>query len=196
MYNHILRIDSSARFEESVSRLLATELIDRLEPNRVTTRDLVDGVPLLEPVAIAGMSMSREKIDKAHGEALAFGQTLIDELEVSDALVIAMPIYNFGPPAALKAWADQVARSGITFRYTEAGPIGLVADRPTYVVVASGGVPVTSTMDWATGWITQFLNFLGITSITVIDAGQLNSAFDEKLSAARDHIDSLARQAA
>ena len=76
--------------------------------------------------------------------------------------VIGLPIYNFGPPAAMKAWADLVARAGTTFRYTETGPEGLVANKPVYVIVASGGVPIGSPMDLSSTWLTTFLGFLGL----------------------------------
>ena len=77
-------------------------------------------------------------------QVLAPGDALIEQLETADVLVISVPMYNFGPPAALKAWVDLVVRAGRTFQYGETGPEGLLADRPVYVVVSSGGVPLGS----------------------------------------------------
>ena len=105
--------------------------------------------------------------------------------------MIGVPIYNFGPPAALKAWADLVARAGTTFRYTESGPEGLVADKPAYVIVASGGVPVGSPMDYSSTWLTTFLGFLGIGDVTMLAAGQLNVDPEGALTAARDLVDAV-----
>jgi FMN-dependent NADH-azoreductase len=97
---------------------------------------------------------------------------LIAELEAADTIVIGVPLYNFGIPAALKAWIDLIARARRTFRYTEAGPEGLLKDKKAYLVVASGGVPVGSDYDFATGYLRHVLGFVGITDVTVIDAGQ------------------------
>ena len=123
--------------------------------------------------------------------ALAIADEFIAELVDADAVVIGLPIYNFGPPAALKAWADLVARAGTTFRYTETGPEGLVNDKPVYVIVASGGVPVGSPMDLSSTWLTTFLGFIGLTNVEVVAAGQLNVDPEGALDAARDLVDSV-----
>ncbi|MBL4544479.1 MAG: NAD(P)H-dependent oxidoreductase [Oceanicaulis sp.] len=61
------------------------------------------------------------------------------ELKAADQIVIGMPIYNFSIPASLKAWIDQIARARETFRYSEAGPEGLLTGKTAWIVVASGG---------------------------------------------------------
>ena len=103
--------------------------------------------------------------------------------------MIGLPIYNFGPPAAMKAWADLVARAGTTFRYTATGPEGLVANKPVYVIVASGGVPIGSPMDLSSTWLTTFLGFIGLTDVTVIAADQLNVDPEVALANARERVD-------
>jgi FMN-dependent NADH-azoreductase len=97
--------------------------------------------------------------------------------------VIATPIYNFGVPASLKAWIDQVARARLTFRYTENGPQGLLAGKKAYVLVATGGTEVGSAIDFATPWLKFVLGFLGITDVELIaaDRGMLRG------DAARQH---------
>lgn len=188
----ILRLDSSARRTGSASRELASRLIDRLTGDTVViARDLADGVPLLGESTLAAMWTPPADRTDDHRAELAVADAYIDELMTADAIVIGMPIYNFGPPAALKAWADLVARAGTTFRYTEHGPEGLIADKPVFVVVASGGVPVGSPMDQASPWLRTFLGFLGLRDVTVIAAEQLNVDPDGAIAAARDRIDGV-----
>lgn len=187
----ILRIDSSARRGDSVSRQLASRLIDRIPGDvTITERDLASGVPLLSESTLAAMWTPADQRTDEQTAELAVADEYIAELIAADAVVIGLPIYNFGPPAAMKAWADLVARAGTTFQYTATGPQGLVPDKPVYVVVASGGVPVGSPMDLASTWLTTFLGFLGLTNVTVVAADQLNVDPDGALAAAQSKIDS------
>jgi FMN-dependent NADH-azoreductase len=84
-----------------------------------------------------------------------------------------MPMYNFGMPAALKAWIDLIARPKVTFAYTEGGPVGLLEGKRAIVAVASGGVPVGAPIDFATPHLQQVLKFVGIDDITVHTAKDL-----------------------
>ncbi|MFK7919880.1 MAG: FMN-dependent NADH-azoreductase [Ilumatobacter sp.] len=188
----ILRIDSSARHGDSVSRELVSRLIDRIPGDTTTTqRDLTNGVALLSEDTLAAMWTPAVDRSDAQNTELSAADQYISELMDADAVVIGLPIYNFGPPAALKAWADLVARAGTTFRYTETGPEGLVADKPVFIVVASGGVPVGSPMDLASGWLTTFLGFLGLTNVTVIAADQLNVDPEGAVATARANVDAV-----
>ena len=174
-----------------MSRELATRLIGRFGDVDVTTRDLADGVPLLSEETLQAMWTPADQRTPAQNEQLSIADEFIAELVSADAVVIGLPIYNFGPPAALKAWADLVARAGTTFRYTEQGPEGLVPDKPVYVIVASGGVPVGSPMDLSSTWLTTFLGFLGLTNVEVVAADQLNVDPDGALDAARNLVDAV-----
>ncbi len=109
----------------------------------------------------------------------------------SDVIVIGAPIYNFGVPGAVKAWMDLIARAGRTFSYSETGPVGHLTGKKAYIVSASGGVALGSEADFATPHLTLFLGFLGITDITVIDAGGL-MADPDKIQKAHDQIRQLA----
>jgi len=193
---NILRIDASARHEGSASRELADRLIARLstqtangnEPT-VSVRDLTSGIPLLGEQTLAAMwTPEADRTDAQHAE-LTHADAAIAELFAADTIVIGLPIYNFGPPASFKAWADLVARAGTTFQYTETGPVGLIPNKPTYVIVASGGVPVGSPMDFSSTWIITFLGFLGISDVTIIAADQLNVDPDNAIAAARERVD-------
>mgnify|MGYP001824458913 CR=1 FL=1 len=189
----ILRIDSSARHDGSASRELGTRLIERLGPDAaVKVRDLAAGVPLLSESTLAAMWTPEADRTAEQNAQLSVADEFIAELNDADVVVIGLPIYNFGPPAAMKAWADLVARAGTTFQYTENGPVGLVANKPVYVIVASGGVPVGSPMDLSSTWMKTFLGFLGLTDVTVIAADQLNVDPESALAAARERVDQTA----
>lgn len=188
----ILRINSSARNDDSVSRKLVDRLISRLGDTDVVDRDVAHGVPHLSENTLAAMWTPADQRTDAQNTELADADRFIDELMDADAVVIGLPIYNFGPPSALKAWADLVARAGTTFRYTENGPEGLVPDKPVYIVVASGGVPVGSPMDFSSTWLTTFLGFLGLTDVTVVSAGQLNVDPDNAVKQAEAAVDAVA----
>ena len=188
----ILRINSSARQADSVSRQLVDRLVSRLGDVEIIDRDVSHGVPQLSENTLGAMwTPADQRTDEQNAE-LADADRFIDELMDADAVVIGLPIYNFGPPAALKAWADLVARAGTTFRYTENGPEGLVPNKPVYVVVASGGVPVGSGMDMSSTWLTTFLGFLGLTDVTVVAAGQLNVDPENAVKAAQEAVDAVA----
>lgn len=192
----ILHIAASTRGEESATRLLAAELLDRIGNGAtVNERTLSDGVPQLSLAATAELATPLAERTDAAAPVLASADELIAELNAADTLVIGAPIYNFGPPSSLKAWADLVARAGTTFTYGENGPVGLVEDRPSYIVSASGGVPIGSGFDFGTTWLTQFLNFLGITDITVIAANSLASDPQTGLAEARRQISEIAAAA-
>ena len=106
----------------------------------------------------------------AQKEVLRFSDQLINEVKTADVLVLAVPIYNFGIPAALKAWIDLVARARETFRYTEQGPIGLLENKKVYLVMASGGVPLESDVDFASNYLKFFMQFIGISDVTLVNA--------------------------
>ncbi|MEM1415897.1 MAG: NAD(P)H-dependent oxidoreductase [Myxococcota bacterium] len=164
----VLRIDASARRGGSRSRAWADALLDELGPTEVVHRDLgAEALPQLDEATLRHFGYLPD--DAGPTATSALSERLIGELEAADAIVIATPIYNFSVPAALKAWIDLVARSRRTFRYTSDGPRGLLADRPVYVVVASGGTRIGSDADFATPYLVHVLGFLGLRDVRVID---------------------------
>ncbi|MBO6797488.1 NAD(P)H-dependent oxidoreductase [Maricaulis sp.] len=190
----ILRIDASMRREGSVSRELADKVIERISEGEthVITRDLLANPPAFIDESWIGANFTdpAERTD-AQAQALAASDALIAEVRAADTLVIGVPLYNFSIPGALKTWIDMIARARETFRYTENGPVGLLEGKKAYLVVTSGGVPVDSEMDFATGYMRHVMGFIGITDVTVIEAGQLNFAAEEKLAAANESIAAL-----
>ncbi len=191
----VLRIDASMRKDGSVTRSLADRLLKRLTEigaaGAVQHRDLADGAP--KPVAAAWIGANFTAADERSADqqdVLAESDALVEELKRADTVVITVPIYNFGVPAALKAWVDQVARARVTFKYTENGPVGLLDGKKAYLVVASGGTPVESEIDFATGYMKHILGFIGIHDVTVIGAGR-TMADSESVAAAEAQIDAI-----
>lgn len=183
----VLRVDASARVEGSVTRGLADRLLEGLGTRAgeltVARRELAEGVPFVGADWVAANVTDPEARSDAQRTTLAGSDALVAEVMAADVWVIATPIYNFGVPASLKAWVDQIARARMTFRYTEAGPQGLLAGKKVYILVASGGTEVGSAIDFATPWLRFVLGFLGISDVEVIaaDRGMLRG------DAARQH---------
>ena len=126
---------------------------------------------------------------------LALSDTLIAELRAADTIVIGLPIYNFGVPAALKAWVDLVARPGVTFRYGENGPEGLLEGKRVILAMASGGTPAGSDIDFATGFMRHVLGFIGITDVQLVSADAIARDRDGTLARAHAQIEALPKAA-
>lgn len=189
---HILRIDASARRQNSISRDLTDQIVEKLSPETVTTRDLAQGIALLDEAWIGANFTPAVDRTAEQAQTLAPSDALVAELKAADTLVIGLPIYNFGLPAALKAWIDQVARVGVTFRYTEAGPEGLLTGKRAIIALASGGTEAGSAIDFATGYIRHLLGFIGITDVTFVTADRMALDPEATLAGARQQVAALA----
>jgi FMN-dependent NADH-azoreductase len=182
----ILHLTSSPRGAEAYSHIISTELVNTLcarHPGAtVVARDLAAA-----PACFVDAAFTRAIRDPAAIDAPAFAasQALIAELEASDALVIGTPMNNFAVPAPLKAWIDQVVRIHRSFRSTPAGKIGLLRDRPSYIVVASGGYftgpspsGTPAQPDHLTPYLRDILPTIGITDLTFITLEGLSRGAD------------------
>jgi FMN-dependent NADH-azoreductase len=191
----VLEVAASGRSKDSVSRMLSADLIAALESRyeqiELTRRDLAHGVSLVDENWIGANFTAADERTPSQREALAESDALVAELQAADVIVIGMPVYNFGIPAALKAWVDMITRARLTFRYTGNGPEGLVKGKKAYIVLASGGVPVDSPVDFATPYMRQALSFIGIDDIEVIAADQLGTRADDSIDEARARIAEL-----
>ena len=190
--SNILYVTASIRSDaESISRSLGQRLVDGLAAKTgasVTIRDVAaTDLPFVSAERFAaGLTPAGERTP-AQAELAAIADTLIAELQAADTIVIAAPVYNFGPPASLKAWADLVARAGTTFQYTANGPEGLLKGKKAYLAIASGGTPVGSDIDFMSRWLTFFLGFLGITDVELVAAdGIMGVDGEAKIAAAQD----------
>lgn len=182
----ILHINASARTEGSVSRDLSERLTRHLagEQGEIIRRDLAQTPPALLDEAWVGANFTPpEARTDVQNQTLVGSDALVDELQLADHIVLGVPVYNFSVPAALKAWIDQVARVRRTFVYTEDGPRGLLENKTAWLVVASGGTPVDSDIDFATPYLRHVLGFMGITDVRVINAGRWGFLTDAEKAA-------------
>lgn len=192
MTSTVLRIDSSARTQGSVSRDLTGQILKQLAPTQVINRDLGQPVPqLTEAWVNANFTPEADRTDAQRAE-LALSDSLVSELIAADTLVIGLPIYNFSLPASLKAWIDQVARAGVTFTYSADGPQGLLTGKRAIIALASGGTKAQSEIDFATDYMIHVLGFLGITDVSIVAADQMAIAPQETLERAHQTIAQIA----
>lgn len=172
----ILNIISSPRGAASFSIKLGHGIVDKLQAanpgSTVQVHDLATKpFPHLEEAKLQSLFTPAESRTPEQQEAARHSDDAIREIQEADAIVIGAPLYNFGIPSTLKAWIDHIARAGITFRYTEAGPEGLVKGKKVYLAVSSGGVysegPYAA-YDFVVPYLKAVLGFLGMTDVTVV----------------------------
>ncbi len=191
----ILRIDSSARRAGSTTRKLTDALIDQLASRgsvQITTRDVSSGLPFVDEEWVSANFTPADTRSQDQKAKLAFSDALVAEIDAVDTLIIGLPIYNFGVPATLKAWIDMVARAGLSFKYTDKGPIGLLSGKRAILLVASGGTQVGSSIDFATPYLRHALGFIGIQDVTFIAADALGRDAEAKINKAIQSIETLA----
>jgi FMN-dependent NADH-azoreductase len=166
----VLKIDSSARLQDSNSRTISQYLVEQLD-TQVVNRDLVkQPLPLINAQDLMDLHGSNDSDSETYQQHLALSNTLIQELMDTDTLVLAAPMYNFGVPVVLKQWIDYVCRAGLTFKYGEQGPVGLTNIKRAFIITASGGAPVGSPMDFVSPYLEQICNFIGVQEVIQIDA--------------------------
>ncbi|MDW3183252.1 FMN-dependent NADH-azoreductase [Roseobacter sp.] len=191
MTQTILHIDASARTEGSASRHLTAAIVETLG-GTVIRRDLTDAIPQIDETWVnANFTASDARTDDQK-TALALSDTLVEEVQAADVLVIGVPVYNFGVPAALKAWIDQIARAGLSFKYTENGPVGLLEGKRAIIALATGGTEVGSDIDFASGYMRHIMGFIGITDVEIVAADRLMADADTAMAAANAQIAALA----
>lgn len=192
----ILRVESSIKGEASVSRRLTDRITARLEAANpgasVTLRDLSKGVPQIDGAWIGAVFTPAEARNADQAKIAAYSDALLAEVRTADILVIALPVYNFGVPAPLKAWIDHLARKGETFTYTETGPQGLLKGKRAIVALSSDGTKIGSEIDFASGYVRHMLGFFGITDVEFVAADQMVFNPDATLKSAEAQIDALA----
>ena len=190
----IYQIDCSARKKGSASRDLAKKLLDKIKKKEDKTiyRDLDDEMFFVAGLTESGMSISDNERTEHHKKMFELSDKLVKELKDSDIIIISTPIYNFGPPATLKAWSDLVARVKSTFKYSPDGKqIGLLENKKVYLVITSGGTRVESKDDYLTPWLKHVLNFFGITNIQIISADQMSIDYEGSVKKAEEEINKI-----
>ncbi|MFP5418209.1 MAG: FMN-dependent NADH-azoreductase [Gammaproteobacteria bacterium] len=176
---NILQINASARRGGANSTRLANAVVDRLkavDPDaRVTLRDLaVTPHPMLDEAALGALFTPADQRTPEQAARAALDDALIAEIQAHDTIVLGVPMYNFGIPAQLKNWIDAIARVGVTFRYTEAGPEGLLTGKKIYLALARGGLYRDTDKDAQVPYLKTVLGFLGMTDLSFIYAEGLN----------------------
>jgi FMN-dependent NADH-azoreductase len=195
---NILVVDSAATGESSVSRKLTRALADTLQRRdpaaRIVRRDVgAAPIPHLSEATVPAIRAGLAETAEAE-RALALSNELIAELKEADVIVIGAPMYNFGMPSTLKAWFDHVLRAGITFRYSEAGPEGLVTGKKAIVVEARAGLYSEgpgAAMDSQEPHLRTLLGFMGIDDVTFVRAEKLAFGPDAAAAAIAEAIGAL-----
>lgn len=157
---------------------------DQHPVGRVLCRDLAaDPIAHLDAEAFTGFQVEAAERTPAQQATVAISDALIAELKIADELVIGLPMYNFTIPSTFKSWMDHVARAGVTFQYTENGPVGLLEDRRVVVIATRGGHYVGTPADTQTGLVQNFLGLLGLKQIEFIHVEGLAMGPDSAESA-------------
>ena len=190
----IYQIDSSARKEGSTSRALAKKLLDKIKKpeDEVVYRDLDDEMVFVSGLTESGMKIDKKDQTEHHKKMFELSDTLVRELKESDIVIISAPIYNYGPPATLKAWSDLVARIGETFKFKENGRReGLLRNKRAYLVITAGGTKLNGKEDFLTPWLKFILNFFGIEKIDTISADQMALDYEKSIKEAEEQINKI-----
>jgi FMN-dependent NADH-azoreductase len=171
----ILQVNASARRDGANSTRLANAIVERLKASHpdasLTVRDLaVTPHPVLDEAALGALFTPADQRSPEQAARVALDDALIAEVQSHDTLVLGVPMYNFGNPVQLKGWIDAIARAGVTFRYTESGPEGLLKGKKVYVALARGGLYRGTERDAQVPHLRTVLGFLGMTDVSFIYA--------------------------
>ncbi|MDF2868389.1 MAG: (Acyl-carrier-protein) phosphodiesterase [Gammaproteobacteria bacterium] len=204
----LLHIDSSILGSDSISRQLSQAVVEQwinAYPNvEVIYRDLNEQPPrhLSAEILQAGI-LQPSQLNSLQRKEAALSKQFIEEFLSANVLVLGAPMYNFSIPSQLKAWVDRVLVRGLTFKYTEQGPVGLAGNKSVIIASSRGNIYAESsanyTQDHQETYLKTILNFVGITDITVIRAEGLNinsAVREQALLSAQFHINQLTKNAA
>lgn len=196
---NILVITASIFGQDGQSSQLVKRTLEQLRASHgdlnILQRDLAaEPVPHLDADRFGAFLTNADGRDRQQQRVVDYSDSLIEEVKQADIIVIGVPMYNFGIPSVLKAYFDHIARAGISFRYTENGPVGLLEDRPVYILAARGGIYAGTPNDSQTPFLRSFLGFLGLKDLHFVYAEGLNMGDDRKANAlqqARRNIETL-----
>jgi FMN-dependent NADH-azoreductase len=194
---NVLQILSSSRGTASHSTRVANRIVERLraiDPRaNVVVRDLNRTPhPVLDEAALGALFTPAHERTAEQAARVALDDALIEEIKAADVVVLGVPMYNFAAPATLKNWIDAIARAGVTFRYTESGPEGLLKGKKMYVALARGGKYRNTPADTQVPYLKTMFGFLGITDVQFIYAEGLSlgaAAEQEAIASAYEQIE-------
>jgi FMN-dependent NADH-azoreductase len=190
----IYQIDSSARKKGSTSRSLAKKLINKIKKpeDEIIYRDLNDEMVFVTGLTESGMNIDQKDQNENHKKMFELSDKLVKELKESDIIIISAPIYNYGPPATLKAWSDLAARVGETFKFKPNGRReGLLKNKKAYLIITSGGTKLNSKEDFLTPWLKYILNFFGIEKVEIVSADQMALDYEKSIKEAEAQIEKI-----
>jgi FMN-dependent NADH-azoreductase len=187
----VLHIDSSARLKNSNTRIIGQYLVDALA-QPIIYRDLAQQpLPPITADDLMGVHGSAGDDRASLRDQLFLSDKLIDELRGADTLVLGVPMYNFGIPASLKQWVDAICRAGVSFKYTDEGPVGLLGVKRAFIITASGGTQIGSDMDFASRYLEQICKFIGISEVFHIDASGSKGSPEQVIAQGKQQVDRL-----
>ena len=184
----LLQINASLFSHQGQSSQLNDAFVAAWKQNhpdgKVVSRDLAaEPVPHLDAERFLSFLAKPEERNDKQQAVVAFSDALIEEIRQADIIALGLPMYNFGIPSGLKAYFDHIARAGVTFKYTESGPVGLLTGKKVYVFAARGGMYAGTAKDSQTTYVRDFLGFIGITDVEFVYAEGLNMGEAAKTNA-------------
>jgi FMN-dependent NADH-azoreductase len=173
--NTLLQIKASIHAESGQSTQLANRFVAawqaRNPGGRVIRRDVAGNpVPHLSAERFSAFVTPAAERNGTQQAVAAYSDALIGEVRAADLVILGLPMYNFGVPSQLKAYFDHIARAGETFRYTAAGPVGLLTGKKAVVFATRGGLYAGTPLDTQTNYVRDFLAFLGIRDVEFVYA--------------------------
>jgi len=171
----ILHLISSIQGNESYSYKLSNAIVNKvIEKYPDSTVEEVNlneqEIPHLNPMILQSMFTPGDQLTDEGRESIRYSNEAVKQLMASDIIVIGAPLYNLTIPSSLKAWGDHITRAGITFGYSENGPVGMVTGKKVYIAMSSGGVyseGPSKGNDFVAPYLKAFLGLLGMTDVTV-----------------------------
>jgi FMN-dependent NADH-azoreductase len=198
----LLQINASINTGNGQSSQLANQFVaafrERNPEAKIVVRDVAaaEPVPHLNAERFGAFITTPEQRSAAQHAVVAYSDVLIDELKQADVIVIGLPMYNFGVPSQLKAYFDHIARAGVTFKYSEKGPVGQLTGKKVYVFAARGGLYAGTPLDTQTSYVRDFLRFLGMADVEFIYAEGLAISPESKEAGLAKAVAEIARLAA
>lgn len=172
----LLQINASLNNGGGQSSQLANQFVAAFRARhpeaKVILRDVAaaDPVPHLDAERFGAFTAKPEERTARQRAVVAYSDALVDELRQAEVIVLGLPMYNFGVPSQLKAYFDHVARAGVTFKYTETGPVGQLTGKKVYAFATRGGLYAGTPLDTQTGYVRDFLGFLGMRDVEFVYA--------------------------
>jgi FMN-dependent NADH-azoreductase len=198
----LLQINASINDDHGQSSQLANQFVaafrTRIPNAKIVLRNVAaaDPVPHLNAERFGAFITKAEERNAEQHAVVAYSDKLIDELKQADVIVLGLPMYNFGVPSQLKAYFDHVARAGVTFKYTDKGPVGQLTGKKVYVFAARGGLYAGTPMDTQTSYVRDFLRFLGMADVEFVYAEGLAISPQSKEEGLAKAVAEIARLAA